>query len=148
MYSNGPPHMAKQMQNDQRELTYSSYVKTQDVTLKTCRRRWMIGRSGERGSGISVLAARHDDDDDDIADLNHFKHYLNRSIWPRERIARSAGVVKYTDCISVRRLYKCPDITLNNPWWGSSNAEALGNVECLFIVIAPISSLTGSGSSW
>ena len=26
----------------------------------------MIGRSGERGLGISVLAARHDDDDDDI----------------------------------------------------------------------------------
>ena len=25
----------------------------------------MIGRSGERGSGISVLAARQDDDDDD-----------------------------------------------------------------------------------
>ena len=25
----------------------------------------MIGRSGERGSGMSVLAARHDDDDDD-----------------------------------------------------------------------------------
>ena len=24
----------------------------------------MIGRSGERGSGISVVAARHDDDDD------------------------------------------------------------------------------------
>ena len=24
----------------------------------------MIGRSGERGSGISVLAARYDDDDD------------------------------------------------------------------------------------
>ena len=47
------------------EFTYSSYVRTQDVTLKTCRRRWMIGRSGERESGISVLAARHDDDDDD-----------------------------------------------------------------------------------
>ena len=27
-------------------------------------RRWMIGRNGERGSGISALAARHDDDDD------------------------------------------------------------------------------------
>ena len=27
------------------------------------RRRWMIGRSGERWSRISVLAARHDDDD-------------------------------------------------------------------------------------
>ena len=26
----------------------------------------MIGRSGERGSGIYVLPARHDDDDNDI----------------------------------------------------------------------------------
>ena len=25
----------------------------------------MIGRSGERGSGMSVLVARHDDEDDD-----------------------------------------------------------------------------------
>ena len=55
------PHMAKQKQDDHLELTYSSYVKTQDVTLKTFRRRWRIGISGERGSGISVLAARHDD---------------------------------------------------------------------------------------
>ena len=30
----------------------------------------MIGRSGERGSGISALAARHDDDDDDYG-LEH-----------------------------------------------------------------------------
>ena len=63
--SYGPPHMTKQKQDDQLELTYSNYVRTQDVTLKTCRRRWMIGRSGERGSRISVLAAWHDDDDDD-----------------------------------------------------------------------------------
>ena len=62
-YSYGPPHMAKQKQDGQLELTYSSYVRTQDVTQKTCRRRWMIGRSGERWSRISVLAARHDDDD-------------------------------------------------------------------------------------
>ena len=34
------------------------------VALKTCRRRWTIEKSGERGSGISVLAARHDDDDE------------------------------------------------------------------------------------
>ena len=59
MYSYGPPHMAKQKQEDHHEHTYSSYVRTQDVALKTCQRRWMIGRSGERGSGISVLA-RHD----------------------------------------------------------------------------------------
>ena len=30
----------------------------------------MIGRNGERGSGISALAARHDDDDDDDDDLS------------------------------------------------------------------------------
>ena len=70
MYSYGPPHMAKQKQDDQPELTYSRYVRTQDVTLKTCQRRWMRGRSGERWSGISVLAARHDDDDDDNGDKN------------------------------------------------------------------------------
>ena len=61
MYSYGLPHMGKQKQDDQLELTYSSYVMIQDVTLKTCQRWWMIGRSRERGSGISVPAARHDD---------------------------------------------------------------------------------------
>ena len=64
MYSNGPPHMVKQKQDDQLELTYSSYVTTRDVTLKSCQRRLIIGRSGKRGFGISVLAARHHDDDD------------------------------------------------------------------------------------
>ena len=64
MCSCGPPHMANQKQDDQLEHSYSSYVMIRDVTLKTCRRRWMIGRRGERGSGISVLAERHDDDDD------------------------------------------------------------------------------------
>ena len=65
MYSYGPPHMAKQKQDDQLEHTYSSYVRIRDVALKTCQRRWMIGRSDERGSEISMLAAWHDDDDDD-----------------------------------------------------------------------------------
>ena len=63
MYFYGPPHMAEQKQDDQLEHTYSSYVRTQDVALKTCQRRWTIGRSRKRGSGISVLAARYDDDD-------------------------------------------------------------------------------------
>ena len=66
-YEYGPPHMAVQKQDDQHEHTYSSYVRIRDVALKTCQRRWMIGRSGERGSGISVLAARHDHDDTTIA---------------------------------------------------------------------------------
>ena len=58
MYSYGTPHMAKQRQDDQLEHRYSSYVMIRDVALKTCQRRWMIGRSGERRSGISVV--QHD----------------------------------------------------------------------------------------
>ena len=66
MYSYGPPHMAVQKQDDQHEHTSRSYVRIRDVVLRTCQGRWTIGRSGERGSGISVLPARDDDDDDDI----------------------------------------------------------------------------------
>ena len=57
--------MAVQKQDDQHEHTFSNYVRIRDVVLKTCLGRRTIGRSGERGSGISVLPARHDDDDDD-----------------------------------------------------------------------------------
>ena len=80
MYSYGPQHMAVQKQDDQHEHTFSNYVRIQDVVQKTCLRRWMIGKSGERGSGISVLPARHDDDDDDIrhktrrnSEISHFR---------------------------------------------------------------------------
>ena len=52
--------------DDQLERTFSSYVRIQVVVLKTYLGRWTIGRSGERGSGISVLPARYDDDDDDL----------------------------------------------------------------------------------
>ena len=45
-----------------------------DVVLKTCLRRWTIGESGERGSGISVLPTRHDDDDMTIISLVY--HYF------------------------------------------------------------------------
>ena len=65
MYSYGSPHTAAQKQDDQHERTFSSYVRIQVVVLKTYLGRWTIGRSGERGSGISVLPARYDDDDDD-----------------------------------------------------------------------------------
>ena len=37
-----------------------------NVALRICRKQWSIGRCGERGSEISVLIARHDDDDDDM----------------------------------------------------------------------------------
>ena len=57
--------MAEQKQDDQLKHTYSSYVRIRDIALKTCQRRWTIGRSDERGSVISVLGAWHDDVDDD-----------------------------------------------------------------------------------
>ena len=60
----GPPLMDVQVWDDQHEPTYSSYVRTRVVILKTCRRRWVIGRNGERRSGISAQTARHDDDDE------------------------------------------------------------------------------------
>ena len=67
MYSYGPPHMAKQKQDDQLEHTYSSYVRIRDVTLKTCQKQWMIGRSGKRGSGQEVgEVAREDHHDDEL----------------------------------------------------------------------------------
>ena len=71
------PHIAEQKQDDQLEHTYSSYVRIRDVALKTCQRWWMIGRSGERRSGISVLAAwHHDDDDDDYITMSQKIQFL------------------------------------------------------------------------
>ncbi len=64
MYSCRPLHMDEERQDDQLEPTYSSSVPIRDVALRTCRKQWTTGRSGERGSRISVPAARHDDDDD------------------------------------------------------------------------------------
>ena len=49
--------MDKQRRDDQLEPTYRSSVTIQDVSLKTYRKKWTIGRDGKRGSGISVLIA-------------------------------------------------------------------------------------------
>ena len=58
------PHTwPRKSRDDQHERTFSSYVRIQVVVLKTYLGRWTIGRSGERGSGISVLPARYDDDE-------------------------------------------------------------------------------------
>ena len=57
--------MDEQRQDDEFEPMYRSSVPIWDVALKTCRKQWTIGKGCERGSRISVLAARHDDNDDD-----------------------------------------------------------------------------------
>ena len=82
--------MAAQKQDDQHERTFSSYVRIQVVVPKTCLGRWTIGRSGERGSGISVLPARYDDDDSGTKyDLNYRNYviYMLKSC-KKQNIAR------------------------------------------------------------
>ena len=65
MYSCGPLHMDEQRQDNQLEPTYNSSMPIRDVTLRTCRKRLTIEKSGVVGSGISVLMSQHNDDDDD-----------------------------------------------------------------------------------
>ena len=55
--------MDKQRLDDQQEPICNSSVLIQDVALKTYQEWWMIVKGGRRGSGRSVLAARHDDDE-------------------------------------------------------------------------------------
>ena len=57
------PHMAVQNQDDQLKPTISSSVRIRDIALKTCQMLWTIGRNTERGSGISMMAARQDDNE-------------------------------------------------------------------------------------
>ena len=64
MNSCEPLHMDEKRQDDQLEPTYSSSVLIRDVFLKTYRKQWTIERSSKRGSWISVLMVRRDDDDD------------------------------------------------------------------------------------
>ena len=58
--------MDEQRQDDQLEPIYNCSVPIQDVALKTSRERCAIETGGGRALGRSVLAARHDDDDDQM----------------------------------------------------------------------------------
>ena len=53
----------------------------EDVALRTCQKQWTIGRRGERGSGISVLAARHDNDDDDLVILTGIELAITQRLY-------------------------------------------------------------------
>ena len=68
MYSCGPLHMDEQRQDIQFKPTYSSSVPIWDVVLRICQKQWARGRCDENVSGISVLIAQYDDDDD-ITDI-------------------------------------------------------------------------------
>ena len=55
--------MDEQKQDDPLEPTYNSFVPIRDISLKTCLKQWTKEKGGGRGSGISVLMARCDGDD-------------------------------------------------------------------------------------
>ena len=48
------PTYAEQKQDDQLEHTFSRYMRIRDVALKTCQRRWTIGRS----SGLHPVSSQ------------------------------------------------------------------------------------------
>ena len=149
MYSYGPPHMAKQNQDDQLEHTYSSYVRIRDVTLKTCQKRWTIGRSGERGSGISVLAARHDDELISGRSLNFECIWYSKFskliyyvffvfVMPRivcsKPCCQGLEYVSRISCCGVRHLPPkgVMGMTLNNIWWWGCCFKAFESMKSLF----------------
>ena len=78
MYSSGPLQMDEQRQNVQLEPTYSNSVLILDVALKTCQKQWTIGTGGERGSEISMLIVRHDNDDDIYMRVSLKVHRLDK----------------------------------------------------------------------
>ena len=65
-FSCEPLHTNVQVFDDQLELIYNSSVRTLGVVWNTYRKRWMIETNGEREPGKFMLAARHDDDDNDL----------------------------------------------------------------------------------
>ena len=82
MYSCGPLHLDEQRQDDQLEPTHSSSVPIRNVAVKIWRKQWTTGSGGERGSEISVLMARHDDDfyiTDQSALTRSFKNFIEIS---------------------------------------------------------------------
>ena len=69
--------MDEQRQDNQLEPIYNSSVPIQDLALKTSQERWIIETGSERGSGRSVLAAQHDDDDEDRIKTHNSEFHSN-----------------------------------------------------------------------
>ena len=82
----------------------------------------MIGRSGERGSGISVLPARYDDDD---------STYAIRGKW-REREREKERVV-HTCSVSVRHLELSPLTSVVTRHAPISSGITLNNLGVIFL---------------
>ena len=97
--------MAGKKQYDQHEHTFSSYVRIRDVALKTCQRRWTIGKSGERGSGISVLAARHDDDDEIYSNKSPLTSTITLSTISLFKLVNAAVIITFSSSLVLHKVF-------------------------------------------
>ena len=100
---------------DERPTTtyYHRSVPIQDVALKTYRERWTIETDGERGSGRSVQAARHDDNDDDKLlqiepSLQEWRPVFRKSWLEQVIISRlHIGHTRLTQSFMVKKVFEC-----------------------------------------
>ena len=144
--------MAVQKQDDQHEHTFRSYVRIRDVVLKTYLGRWTIGRSGERGSGISVLPARYDDDDDLSYDF-YFQDAFSGSLFVLKFIL--VILTPFAVVIYLCWLLDCWLCWLSGyhttiTWWSFFGVwvTAILLWSPVFTVFRPISTMLESACSW
>ena len=111
--------MDEQRQDDPLEPENNSSVRIQDVALKTSRERWTIETGGGRGSGRSVLVARHDDDDDYT--WNHLTVYkpvkLRLKIDLVSYPARAEGLVIKVNRVQTNEGSYSESLVLNSNTW-------------------------------
>ena len=85
----------------------------ENLALKTCQRRWTMGKSGERRPGISVLVARHDDDDNLI---------VPTLIFEIQHVSHSGGSSVKINCTLIP-LHVC--IYLTTPPWAGCDIRSI-----------------------
>ena len=101
IYIYGPPHMAEKKQDNQLEPTYSSSVRIRDVALMTNQKWWTIGKSGERRSGISMLAAWHNGDDGDVSEVRYTTAI--KSAGCQSQIKASSSLATLNSCDTMKQ---------------------------------------------
>ena len=88
-------------------------MRIRDAVLKTYLGRGTIGRSGERGSGISVLPARYDDDDDDDicrVENTEFPNSLAIHLYHSSLLTGALESIQCSYSLQVSKFINLPDI--------------------------------------
>ena len=102
--------------------TYSSSVGIWGVSLGTFWKWWMMGRGGERRSGISMLMARRDDD-----------YQWTHQYWPNSNIIRC------------RHYRQSRGLGMNDDWLGQRVRKSQKNPFCSYAIMLYSGKPCGSG---